>query len=165
MAFKSILFFTILITNILHKVTVIGQTFSRTSFYAAMQSKDLDKVNEEIKIVGALSTESKNAYLGALLMKKAGLSKGASTKLNLFKSGHKLLEGSIKKEESNVEFRFLRLMIQEHAPGMLNYKDDLPNDSGIIKEKYRELPKVVQDAIAKYSMESNIIKPSDFKNQ
>jgi hypothetical protein len=162
MALKRIFFFTILIINIFHTEPSSGQTFNKANFYATMQSKDLDKVNEQIKKVETLSGNSKNAYQGALLMKKAGLSKGASSKLNLFKSGHKLLETSIKKEEHNVEYRFLRLMIQEHAPGMLNYKGDLPNDSNLIKEKFKELPKVVQEAISKYSKESKILNPADF---
>ena len=88
--------------------------------------------------------------------------KKAGDKLSLFKSGHKLLDGAIKKDESNAELRFLRLMVQEHSPGMLHYKGDLDKDSVLIKEKFSELHPGARKAIIQYSKTSKILKPSDF---
>ena len=95
-------------------------------------------------------------------MRKAGLAKGASNKLSLFKSGHKKLEESIKKNNSNAEFRFLRLIIQEHAPGILGYKNDMQQDVDYIKKSYKDLPQAVQQAISNYSKQSKILNPADF---
>jgi len=143
-------------------VSSAQQSFDKASFFESMQSEDINNINEQLKIVEASSMPEKNAYLGALLMKKAGLSKGASNKLNLFKSGHKKLEESIKKNSSNAELRFLRLMVQEHAPGILGYKNDMQEDSEYIKKAYKDLPQVLQQAISDYSKQSKILKPADF---
>ena len=64
-------------------------------------------------------------FTGALLMKKAGFNAPPAIKLHLFKSGHKMLEAAIRNNPENAEFRFLRLIIQEHAPGILGYKNDI----------------------------------------
>ena len=67
-------------------------------------------------------------------MKKAGIINGAGKKLNLFKAGRKKLEAEIKKDSSNVELRFLRLMTQENAPGILGYKNELQTDREYIRK-------------------------------
>jgi len=137
----------------------------RSAFYASMAADDINKINEQLKLVDALPTSEKDAYYGALLMKKAGLLKGVGNKLNVFKEGHKKLEAAITKNKANTEFHFLRLMIQENAPGVLGYKSDIQKDSDLIKKTYKDLPQVVQHAIIDYSKKSKILKPQDFNLQ
>jgi len=140
-----------------------GQQFlDKASFFAAMQSGAIGDINAQLKLVEASSIKEKDAYYGALLMRKAGLMNGALNKLSLFKSGHKKLESSIKKNNASVVLHFLRLMIQENAPGILGYKDDEQRDADLIKKNYKDLPKVVQQAISDYSRQSKILKPADF---
>ena len=86
---------------------------------------------------------------------------GPKKKLDLFKEGHKKLEAALNKDSSNTEFRFLRLMIQEHAPGLLGYKRELEKDRLYIKNNFKKLPPVLQDAVISYSKESKILKPGD----
>jgi hypothetical protein len=138
------------------------QSFDKAALYASMQTKDINVINGQIKIVNASSLPEKNAYSGALLMKKAGLAKGPSNKLSLFKSGHTKLEASIKKNNANAEYRFLRLIIQENAPGFLGYKSDIKQDADFVKKSYKSLPPVVQQAISNYSKQSKVLKPGDF---
>ncbi len=133
--------------------------FDRSAFYSAMASDNLEEINAELNIVKGASFGEKNAYEGALLMKKAGLVAKAKDKLSLFKSGRSKLEASIKKESSNTEFYFLRLIIQEHAPKAVNYRNDLENDSLLIRTNFKTLPQVVQQAIIDYSKKSKILKP------
>ena len=38
------------------------------------------------------------------------------------------LQGPIKKDKANAEFNFLRLIIQEHAPKVVDYRNDIEND-------------------------------------
>ena len=86
----------------------------RSAFYASMAADDINKINEQLKLVDASSASEKDAYSGALLMKKAAFVKGPGNKLSVFKEGHKKLEAAITKNNANTEFRiFLRLMIQE----------------------------------------------------
>ena len=50
-----------------------------------------------------------------------------TTKLSYFNSGKADLEKAIKKEPKNIEFRYLRLLIQLNAPFFLNYNDQIDN--------------------------------------
>jgi hypothetical protein len=132
--------------------------FDKSAFYHAMASGDLDEINTQLNIIKGVSFSEKDAYEGALLMKKAGLVSKAKDKLSLFKSGRLKLEASIKKENGNTEFYFLRLIIQEHAPKMVNYRNELESDSLLIRTNYKMLPQVVQQAIVDYSKKSKVLK-------
>ncbi|MEJ0102320.1 MAG: hypothetical protein WDO19_07125 [Bacteroidota bacterium] len=141
-----------------------AQSFNRKEFYSVMASGTVETVNEQINLLKnspPIPLTDKEAFEGALLMKKAGLVSGAGKKLNLFKNGHRKLEAAIKKDGENAEYRFLRLMIQEHAPGILGYKDDLKKDSAYIRQSYKKLPAEVQEAIINYSKISKILKSED----
>lgn len=131
----------------------------RSAFYEAMASDNIELVNSQQEIA---RSSGNDGFEGALLMKKAGLVQKANAKLSLFKSGHRLLDNAIKKDESNAELRFLRLMIQEHAPKVLNYKSDLTNDSLLIKQRFSQLDSETQKAILRYSKTSKVLKPTDF---
>lgn len=132
--------------------------FDKSAFYSAMAANDLETVNTQLNIIKAASINEKGAYEGALLMKKAGLIAKANEKLNLFKAGRIKLEAAIKKDNGNTEFNFLRLIIQEHAPNIVNYKNDIQNDASIIRSNFKTLPQVVQQAITDYSKKSKALK-------
>ena len=135
---------------------------NKSEFYAAMASESLDSINALLDIISKSSINNKDAFEGVLLMKKAGLVSGLSTKYKLFKSGQKKLESAIAKESENTEFRFFRLMIQENAPGILNYSSQIDEDSQLIRAGYKNLPQVVQMAITSYTKKSNVLKPESF---
>lgn len=159
MSFK--LFFNLLL--VLSVICVQGSSqspgFDKSAFYHAMASEKTEEINNQLSIVRSSSVTEKDAYEGALLMKKAGLVTKAKEKLNLFKTGRVKLESSIKKEPGNTEFYFLRIIIQEHAPKMVKYNHDLENDSLQIRTNYKNLPPVVQQAISDYSKKSKVLKP------
>ncbi len=135
--------------------------FKKTDFYSAMQGSKEDAVNKQLALLKTTDIAGRDAYEGALLMKKAGIIGGPQKKLNLFKEGHKKLEAVLGKDSTNTEFRFLRLMVQEHAPGILGYKSELEKDKLFIKNNYKKLAAVVQEAVINYSKESKILKPAD----
>ena len=91
-------------------------------------------------------------------MRRAGIGGNPVSKLALFKKGHKLLEASIKQDPKNAEFRFLRLMIQENAPGILGYKVDEVKDSEFIRKSFKSLPEELQKTISDYNKTSKILK-------
>jgi len=138
-----------------------GSTFKKTGFYNVMAGKSADAINQQLDLLKNLAEPEKTAYEGALLMKKAGVTGGPKKKLDLFKAGHKKLEAALREDSSNVEFRFLRLMIQENAPGILGYKGELEKDKLYIKNNFKKLPPVVQQAVRDYSKESRILKQAD----
>jgi hypothetical protein len=133
--------------------------FDKSAFYNAMASDKLEAINTQLTILRGISINEKEAYEGALLMKKAGLVNKAKEKLSLFKTGRLKLETAIKKDTLNIEFYFLRLIIQEHAPKAVEYRSDLENDSELIRSNYKNLPDVVKQAIKDYSKKSKVLKP------
>ena len=133
--------------------------FDKSAFYNAMASDNLQEINTQLAIISTSSINEKEAYEGALLMKKAGLVTKAKEKLSLFKAGRLKLEASIKKNSNNTEFLFLRLIIQEHAPKMVKYNTDIEKDGLQIRTNYKSLSPVVQQAIIDYSKKSKVLKP------
>lgn len=136
-------------------------SFDRESFYAAISSASSSKIDEQLNLLKNNSIEEKNAFEGALLMRKAGLVSPPSKKLNLFKQGNKKLETAIKKDADNAEYRFLRLMIQENAPAVLHYKSNIKSDSEFVRQSYKNLSPVLQKAILDYCKISKTLKATD----
>jgi hypothetical protein len=132
--------------------------FDKSPFYTAIASGSKDAIDGQLNILKGSSIPEKEAYEGALLMKKAGLVSKAKDKLNLFKSGRLKLEASISKEKGNTEYRFLRLIIQEHAPGIVRYSNDIEEDSKLIQANFKSLSPFLQQQITDYSKKSKILK-------
>ncbi len=131
---------------------------NRTAFYKAMESNDQTLVDAQISELNLASSNLKNAFLGAMIMKRAGIGGNPVYKLWLFRKGHGLLEDAIKENPNNIEFRFLRLMIQENAPGFLGYDDSKEIDSEYIRNAYKSLPENLQKAILDYNKTSKVLK-------
>jgi hypothetical protein len=102
-----------------------------------------------------------NACRGAMLMKKSFLEKTPFAKINSFKTGQKLLEAEISKSPLNPEFRFLRLVIQENAPGFLMYNNSIQEDKKIIIEGYNKFNPFLQNFIMRYSNKSRVLTKND----
>jgi hypothetical protein len=141
---------------------VKGQDFDRQAFYSVMASGDLARLNGELLIVRSATLPEKEAYEGALLMRKAGLVARPAEKLKFFKTGRIKLESALLKDSTNGEYHFLRLTIQEHAPGVVKYSRDLEKDSRSIHANFKRLSPAVRQAIIEYSKHSKTLNPEDF---
>jgi hypothetical protein len=131
------------------------------SVYEALNGDSLAAVKSEIQRLKSEGvSSSNNAYLGALLMKSAGLEKKPAQKISLFKEGHLLLEEEILAYPKNIEYRFLRLVIQEHAPKIVKYDSDIEEDARLIIEKYAHLPQGLKKEIKAYALQSQVLKSS-----
>ncbi len=138
---------------------VHGQkTFNEATFFTAIASEDLSLVDNQISSLKKASIKEKEAYVGALMMKKAGLVSPVRTKLKLFKEGHAKLQQAIAKDPANGVYRFLRLIIQENAPGILNYNDDIKEDSRYVNEVFDTLSPVVKNAALDYGKRSKALR-------
>ncbi len=133
-------------------------TIDRPAFYTAMQSENRDLINQQLASLDSVPGDQGLAFRGALTMKKAGVGGDPATKLSLFKKGRKMLEAAISANPDNTEYRFLRLMIQEHTPGILGYKSDEEKDSEYIQKNFKSLPSAMQEKITEYSKKSKILK-------
>lgn len=137
--------------------------FNRANFYAVMASGQLERIDQELERLDHDSLlPGKKAYEGALMMRKAGLVSRAGEKLRSFKTGRGELESAIARDSSNGEYRFLRLMIQEHAPGIVKYSSNIKQDRDLILRTFSGLPPSVQKAIIDYSKNSKTLHPDDF---
>lgn len=137
------------------------QSFDKSAFYHIMSSADEDVVNSELALLANASFPEKQAYEGALLMRKAGLLTMPGEKLRSFKSGRIKLETALLKDSANGEYRFLRLIIQEHAPGIVRYSKDIRKDASFIRRSFKDLSPAVQKAILNYAKNSKNLNPDD----
>ncbi len=137
---------------------VWGQAaFDRSAYYAAFEGSQVSAMEEQLSNAAILKGVEKDAFEGALLMRKAGVESAPAQKLMLFKQGAEKLEAAIKASPQNAEYRFLRLMIQENAPRMLGYHSDIEADSNLVKRQLKSLSKPTQDAVSRYSRKSKYL--------
>jgi len=137
-------------------------TFDRAIYYKVIGGTDPQAMESQIALLDKSGLKSKDAFAGALMMKRAGLLHGASQKLKVFKAGRLKLDAAITRESDNAELRFLRLMIQENAPGILGYNDDLEKDKDFIIAHFNSIPEVTRQVIRDYSRQSKTLSQSDF---
>lgn len=139
----------------------LAQPFDKTEYYNILKSGSLSEVSHEMDLVNELTLQDKEAFAGALQMKKAGLLKIPKEKLDNFKKGAAKLETVLRSDTSNVEHRFLRLIIQEHAPKVVKYRGNIADDAAFIRNHYKELSPDVQKILIDYSQTSKALMPTD----
>ncbi|HLX93560.1 MAG TPA: hypothetical protein VKR32_17875 [Puia sp.] len=144
------------------KAAHLQRNVDRVAFYSILKGQKVDDIDKEILVIEASSIDEKEAYKGALLMKKAGLVRKPKEKLRLFKQGRIKLETELRNNGSNTEYHFLRLIIQEHAPEAIKYHAQLEEDADYIKKNYKNLLPAVQQVVIDYSKTSKILHSSDF---
>ena len=137
------------------------QTFDKSGYYQVMASGDLAAIDSELVVLTRTMPKEKEAYEGALLMKKAGLLHRPMQKLTVFRSGATKLETVMAKDTGNGEYRFLRLIIQEHAPAIVHYHNDEEKDSQFIYKVFKTLSPVIQKAILDYCPHSKLLRANE----
>jgi hypothetical protein len=136
----------------------------RSAFYKALSSKSEDLIDQQLELLEKGKPTSQNlVFEGALLMKKASFQKAANNKVKMFKKGARQLEAEIEKSPSNVEYRFIRLTIQENAPGILKYNKKIDEDKYMVINGYQKLEGELRSIILDYSKSSRILKEPDLK--
>lgn len=129
----------------------------RQSFFSAMSSGNVRQMDAQLNTLKSGSGPDKEAFEGAMLMRKSATLSVPAKKLAMFKQGHKKLEGAISKYPSNAEYRFLRLMVQENAPRSLGYYKSISTDSKYVKDYFKTLPAATQGGVTGYSAKSKAL--------
>jgi len=133
----------------------LGFTVDRNVFYKTLSGGDLTQLKSYIsQLEKEKTTATNNAYWGALTAKKANFEKGASQKIKTFKAGVKKLELEITNHPKNVEYRFLRLSIQEHCPKILKYNKNITDDALLISNGFAKQNSTLKKIIRKYAQQS-----------
>lgn len=140
----------------------IASEVGKTEFYKAFAGDSEEEMDRVLAKLQSSANGSKvRAYQGALLMKKSSFAKGVKAKVNTFKKGAKLLEKEIDGAPGNAEYRFLRLCIQEHAPGILGYNKDLSEDAKVVVEGYSKMDSELKKVVRDYASGSKELKLTD----
>jgi len=131
----------------------------RKAIYSALASESKEIVQKQLDVVQGMKESSEvKAFKGALQMKAAQFQKTAKDKMSLFNAGKKILESEIKSNDANVEYRFLRLLIQENAPKQLKYDGNIEEDVMSIVSGYSKLKESTKTAIESYAKKSASLK-------
>ena len=145
------------------KVSLPLKSFDRKAYYNVLKSGTVDAIDAEIAKVQSSNMSGKEAFEGTLLMKKADLMNKPKDKLDLFKKGRIKLETAISNDNTNTEYRFMRLIIQEHAPKQAKYKNELAADADFVTKNFKSLSQELQDIIIDYSKQSKTLKTASLK--
>jgi len=133
-------------------------SIDKLNFYKAFESNSESLINLEIKKIKKLNpSTSKDAYLGALLIKKSNFKKNIKEKIEIFKQGKSLLEKAIASYPKKIEYRFLRLVIQENCPKILKYNNEIKEDVAIINKSYKNQESIVKKVIKNYAQKSKYL--------
>jgi len=119
---------------LLFPVMVLAQDLAAERELYPLAHKDEQTAAELLKLTADADTAvpTQTAYRGAALMIAAQFASGISGKLKLFNEGKDLMVKVVEAAPESVEVRFLRMTVQENAPGFLLYKGDLQQDKDFI---------------------------------
>lgn len=139
-------------------------SIEKSTYYNALSSNSVKELDKMISQLEKEKTSPINrAYKGTLIAKKASFEKVVAEKIKLFKKGVTLLEDEINKFPKNIEYRFLRLTIQENAPKILKYNTNIKEDVSLITKEYSRLNKALKSIILDYSKNSKLLNSSNLK--
>lgn len=133
----------------------------KAHFFEVFGSSSASKISaERAKLEKMKQTTEVKAYLGAIIMKEAKFKSSAMEKLKHFTKGRKILDAQIEANSSEVEFRVLRLMIQENCPSILLYSDNIESDAAYITKKFKSLDNTIQSIVLSYAKKSDALSAS-----
>jgi len=147
----------IIIVTFLTLFSLNAASINKKHFYDVFKGESIDSVEVLLKIYEEIEVPTADVilYKGALYIKKSGFLKGLNEKLELFKKGRKIVEKEIEEQPDNVEYRFVRLIIQEKVPAILRYHSNKEEDAQMVITGVNQLEKDVQEAIFDYSKNSS----------
>ncbi len=140
-------------------------TSLRGQFFTAFSSGSTEQIDQVLEILEGADGKMTRAYEGALLMKKADLIKGPGEKLKMFKKGHEIFESELAADPDNAELRFIRLCIQENAPKVLKYRNEIEEDKAYVVKSFASLPADIRKHILDYAESSNVLMPDELKQK
>ena len=149
---------TLILSLLLGSVRAQGHAapvgFDKRAYYRDLSSDDPQVIDRQLEGLAEVAFPGKDAYEGAMLMRRAGQEKDAKRRMDRFRSGRQKLERMIARDSSNAEYRFLRLVIQEHVPKGVPYHADMDRDAAVILRQLDKMPVEAREAVKKYGMSS-----------
>ncbi len=97
-------------------------------YKAAMSKKSWKQLSKLLSPVDTKSPAVLVCYRGVSDMMEAKYLVSPWSKLKSFRSGKRLIEEAVRRDNKNPEIRFLRYSVQTNLPSFLDYKDDIASD-------------------------------------
>ena len=129
--------------------TDLSKSFQQASLSAEQAQAFYEKV-----LTIKTTDESASLYKGAALVTLAKFEKKIKVKKDLVKEGALLIEAAIEREPTNVEFRLVRLIIQENTPKIVGYYKNIDSDKKLIIKQYDQQSTAVKKWIKTYAEQS-----------
>lgn len=140
-------------------------------FVATAQSQDLQQIRSQYpiakdseEITSQLDAQLDNysgsqvelmAYKGAVKTLKAKFAKKIRDKKEYFKEGVTQIEKALKTEPENVELHYIRMTVQENAPRIVGYHDEIDNDKDFILQNFSTISDFeIKNVIKKFALSS-----------
>lgn len=119
------------------------------STYHTVDSEE--KLNDFIALCENSNCNEATPYLASAQMQRAEYAFWPGTKLSYFNEGKETLENYIGNNPNCIEGRYVRLLVQLNAPGMLNYSSNIDEDRKLIENNIGQsgLSKTYQETILK----------------
>lgn len=136
----------------------------RRNYPLATRDENICKTEIEqiknVKPTGALDM----AYHGVYHMLWAKYLSAPLSKLNSFKTGKKLMETALKKRYGDPEIHFLRLTIQQHAPGILKYNKNIQEDIAQITKRWDTITSIpLKEQIKEFLVSNKLLNHTELK--
>lgn len=139
----------------------VSTTDLSKSFQQASLSAEQAQAFYEKALTIKTTDESATLYKGAALVTKAKFEKKIKDKKDLVKEGALLIEAAIEKEPANVEFRLVRLIIQENTPKIVGYYKNIDSDKNMIIKQYSHQSTALKKWIKSYAEQSKAFTADD----
>lgn len=107
------------------------------------------------------NSTQREAYEGAALITLAKYEKQLKKKKELMQEGAEKLEAAIEKQPNSVEYRMLRLILQENLPKIVRYNKNIKSDKDFIVLHFKDQNTVLKEWIKEYAKESKSFTESD----
>ena len=130
---KTVLIFICSLSLVGINISELREKYPQASTDVALTNT----LNNELSEVSIADEPTLIAYKGALLTLMAKHTKTVKEKKTYFKEGVQFLESAISKAPKNIEIRYLRLSVQEHAPKVVKYNNNIEEDKLFLKEHYK----------------------------
>lgn len=98
----------------------------------------VDDLYDQLSFVSLSENPKLIAYKGAVLALKSKNSKTVEEKKSFFRESVEFLEQAIKNGSEDIEIRCLRLSVQENAPKVVRYSQNIDEDKLFILKHYHD---------------------------
>ncbi len=124
---------------LLYSISLIGIDILELREKYPKASTDTELTNDLYNKLAAVSIADEAkivAYKGAVLTLMAKHAKTIKEKKMFFQEGVQFLEAAVKTAPNDIETRYLRLSVQEHAPKIVKYNNNIEKDKSFLLENY-----------------------------